>query len=106
MADEKQEVKEVKEVKVEISLDERLESINGQYQKVVGEIKQIEEQIQKNHQQLTSAKNERMQKGLELQGQIKLLVDMGAKPKEATVLDKSIERTARLKEEAEDKAQK
>ena len=73
---------ELKEVaKVAVSLDDRLEAINAEYQKMVGEIKQIEEQMQKNHQQLTAAKNERMQKGLELQGQIKLLVDMGAKPK-------------------------
>jgi len=73
--------KKVEAVKLEVSLDDRLDTINTEYQKIVGEIKQIEDQMQKNHQQLTTAKNDRMQKGLELQGQIKLLVDMGAKPK-------------------------
>jgi len=78
---------EKKEVKLEVSLNDRLDKINTEYQKIVGEIKQIEEQMQKNHQQLTAAKNDRMQKGLELQGQIKLLVDMGAKPKAAPVAE-------------------
>ena len=84
-------------VKVEISLDDRLETINKNYTKIVGEIKQIEDQIQKNHQQLTTVKNDKMQKGLELQGQIKLLVDMGAKPKEAPKVE---EKKVEKKEEA------
>lgn len=85
-------IEEKKETeKVVISINDRLDSINKDYQKIVGEIKQIEEQMQNNHQQLTTAKNERMQKGLELQGQIKLLVDMGAKPKPAPKLEEKKE---------------
>ncbi len=71
--------------KVAVSMDDRLEKINTDYQKIVGEIREIEQAMEKNRQQLSAAKNDKMQKGLELQGQIKLLVEMGAKPKLAEV---------------------
>ena len=93
MNEEKKEV-----AKAVVSLDDRLASINKEYRQIVSDIQRIEEQMQKNHQQLTTAKNGKMEKGLELQGQIKLLVDMGAKPKaEPKVAEKKAEKKEAVK---------
>jgi len=72
-------------VKQEVSLDERLVKVSAELAQIKAQIRQVEEQQVKNQQQLQAAKDRLLSRGLELQGQEKLLSELLGKPIEPTV---------------------
>lgn len=64
------------EAKAEVSLNDRLTSVSAALAQVKNQIRQVEEQALKNQQQLQAAKDQLLSRGLELQGQEKLLKDL------------------------------
>lgn len=71
------------EAKKEVSLDDRLTAVTAELNQVKAQIRQIEEQQVKNQQQLQAAKDRLLSRGLELQGQEKLLSELVGKPVES-----------------------
>lgn len=64
------------DAKKEVSLDERLKTVSAALAQVKAQIQQVEQQALKNQQQLQAAKDQLLSRGLELQGQEKLLKDL------------------------------
>lgn len=64
------------EAKKEVSLTDRLTAVSAELTQIKAQIRQVEEQQVKNQQQLQAAKDRLLSRGLELQGQEKLLQDL------------------------------
>lgn len=64
------------DAKKEVSLQDRLTAVSTELSQIKAQIRQVEEQQVKNQQQLQAAKDRLLSRGLELQGQEKLLNDL------------------------------
>jgi septal ring factor EnvC (AmiA/AmiB activator) len=66
----------------EVSLADRLKAVSAELAQIKAQIRQVEEQQVKNQQQLQAAKDKLLSRGLELQGQERLLSELVGTPAE------------------------
>jgi septal ring factor EnvC (AmiA/AmiB activator) len=71
---------EVVEAKKELTLEERRKAVSDELAQIKAQIRQVEEQQVKNQQQLQAAKDRLLSRGLELQGQERLLNELLGAP--------------------------
>lgn len=62
-----------------VSLDVRYDTVGKELEQVKAQLKQVEEQQIANQQQLQAAKDKLLSRGLELQGQLRLLAELTGK---------------------------
>lgn len=62
-----------------VNLEDKLKAVSAELAQIKGQLKQVEEQMVQNQQQLQAAKDKLLSRGLELQGQERLLNELTGK---------------------------